>query len=81
MTSRQNVSLSWMRSVAQSRFRAAASSAPRACGHGPGGEEIEVFRRPCREVLREQGRSPGQQKSLGRGQAKEQPGHLELEVR
>jgi len=63
MTSRQNVSLSWMRSVAQPRARA------------------EVFCGPCRQVLREQGRSPGQQKALARGQAEEQPGHLELEVR
>jgi hypothetical protein len=46
-----------------------------------GSEEIQVFRRPCREMLREQSRSPSQQKSLARGQAEEQPGHLELEVR
>jgi hypothetical protein len=70
MTSRQNVSLSWMRSVAQPRFRAAASSASRAPGYVAavrGGEEIQVFRGPCREMLREQGCSPGQQKSLARG--------------
>ncbi len=38
MTSRQNVSLSWMRSVAQPRSRAAASSASHASGtwRGPG---------------------------------------------
>jgi hypothetical protein len=35
-----------------------------------GGEEIQVFRRPCREMLREQGRSPGQQKRLARGRLK-----------
>jgi hypothetical protein len=46
-----------------------------------GGEEIQVFCRPCCEMLREQGRSPGQQKSPARGQAEEQAGHLELEIR
>jgi len=35
----------------------------------------------ARQVLREQGRSSGQQKSLARGQAEEQAGHLKLEVR
>ncbi len=45
------------------------------------GEEIEVFRGPRGEVLREQGCSPGQQETLARGQRKEEPGDFQLEVR
>lgn len=45
------------------------------------GEEIEVFRGPRREVLCEQGCSPGQQETLARGERKEQPGDFKLEIR
>jgi len=46
-----------------------------------GGEEGEVFGGPCREVLCEQGCSPGQQETLAGGQREERPGHLQLEGR
>jgi hypothetical protein len=56
-----------------------------ACGRNMaalgGGEEVEVFGRPCREVLCEQGCSPGQQEAVAGGQREEQPGHLQLEGR
>jgi hypothetical protein len=68
MTRRQKVSLSWMRSVAQSasvlRLHRVARRGHVAADRA--GEQIQVFRRPCRQVLREQSRSPGQQKSLAR---------------
>ena len=44
-----------------------------------GGEEFEVFGGPCREVLCEQGCSPGQQEAFASGQREEQPGHFQLE--
>jgi len=46
-----------------------------------GGEEVEVFGGPCRQLLRQQGRSPGQQKAVAGGQREEQPGDLQLEGR
>lgn len=83
MTIRQNVSLSWIRCADQPRCRAAASRASRG-GNMPalgGGEEVEVFSGPCREVLCEQGRSACQQEALTGRQGEEQPGHLQLESR
>jgi hypothetical protein len=59
MTIRQDVSLSWIRCADQPRWLAAASRASRG-GNMPalgGGEEVEVFSGPFRQVLREQGRS------------------------
>jgi hypothetical protein len=41
-----------------------------------GGEEVEVFCGPRREVLREQSRSPGQQEAFAGRQGEEQSGHL-----
>jgi hypothetical protein len=82
MMSLQNVSLSWIRSVPQPCCR--GCSLQGVAGGGDvaalgGGEEVEVFGGPRREVLREQGRSPGEQESLAGGQRQEQSGDLQLE--
>src|SRR5580693_10776635 len=43
------------------------------------GEEVEILGRSGREVLRDQGCSPGQQEARTLGQGEEQPGDLHLE--
>jgi hypothetical protein len=65
----------------KSRARAASRGVARGGNVAAfgGGEEVTAFCGPCREVLGEQGCSPGQQETAAGRQREGQPGHVQLE--